>query len=198
MLTPSRTIVQIGWEQHIPVLEAADLTSEDTIKTTTELKPDVIAVACFDRLIPSQFRALARLAVNVHPSLLPENRGPAPLFWTFRLGLRETGVTVHVLEDRADAGVILAQREVPVPDGIDGAVLDYQLAQTGGELLIETLRQFEAGTLLQRPQDESRATVYAWPTEADWLIPADWPERREANFTRGVAYLGGPLRTAPD
>ena len=189
VLPARRTIVQIAWDHAIPVFETGDLRAGETLSMVRGLRPDVIAVACFDRIVPREFRELARLAVNIHPSLLPKNRGPAPLFWTFRLGLAVTGVTVHVLEDRADAGPILAQRRVAVPDGIDGALLDQQLAHMGGELLVEVIHGFEQGTLSPRPQDESDATAYPWPSEADWLIPAGWSERRVANFRRGVAHL---------
>ncbi|HLG71378.1 MAG TPA: methionyl-tRNA formyltransferase [Chloroflexota bacterium] len=165
VLTPyvQRNIVQLAWERGLPVFETADLRSPAAEAAVRELAPDVIVVACFDRLIPHRVHQLARLAVNVHPSLLPENRGPAPLFWTFRLGLKETGVTIHLLDDRPDAGDILAQARVLVPEGVEPAQLERQLAEIGGRLLLEVLRQFEAGTLHPQPQDESKATYHGWP-----------------------------------
>lgn len=177
----TRSIVQVAWENGIPVGEVADLAALDI--------PEVLVVACFDRLIPRAVWSKARLAVNVHPSLLPENRGPAPLFWTFRLGLQTTGVTVHLLDDKADAGAIVGQRAVPVPDGIDGSLLELQLARLGGELLVQVVREFQNGGLRPVPQDESKATWHGWPTAADWATPDDWPAERVRNLTRGTAHL---------
>lgn len=157
VLTPyaERSIVHLAWERGIPVREVADLAALDP--------PDVLVVACFPRLIPRAVWARARLAVNIHPSLLPDNRGPAPLYWTFRLGQRRTGVTVHLLADRADAGDIVAQREVAIPEGTTEQELELQLARLGGELLVGVLRDFERGQLRPIPQDESRATSHPWP-----------------------------------
>jgi methionyl-tRNA formyltransferase len=158
VLTPyaERSIVHLAWERAIPVWEVADLGAL--------APPDVLVVACFPRLVPRAVWSRARLAVNVHPSLLPDNRGPAPLYWTFRLGQRRTGVTVHLLADRADAGDILAQREVHIPDGMAEAELELQLARLGGELLVQVLRDFERDRLRPLPQDESRATSHPWPS----------------------------------
>ncbi len=191
-----RSIVHVAWEHDVPVYEIGDLKADETLKVARAMKPEVLAVACFDRLIPRELKQLARLPVNVHPSLLPANRGPAPLFWTFRLGLTTTGVTVHELTDVADAGPILTQAEVPVPRGVMGAELDQRLAELGGELLVNVVRRLEAGELKPQPQDESRASYQGWPTPEDWLIPASWPARRAFNFIRGVKHLGGPVRIA--
>lgn len=185
-----RNIVHLAWERHIPVFASDDLSNGIKL---LGMQPDVVAVACWPRLIPRSSRELARLAVNVHPSLLPENRGPEPLFWTFRLGQRRTGVTVHLLEDRADSGPILAQRELPVPDGIEGSELERQLARAGGVLLARVVSAFATGNLRPVPQDETRASYHATPGPQDWLMPASWPEQRATNFRRGVAHLNGPL-----
>jgi methionyl-tRNA formyltransferase len=195
VLGGGKTIVELAQGHGIPVLEAAGLNHPDTLAAVRQLGPDVIAVACFDRLVPRAFRELAGLAVNVHPSLLPDNRGPAPLFWTFRLGQARTGVTVHRLEDRADAGAILEQRAVAVPDGVDGAEFEMELARIGGQLLVQVVRDFQAGRLHPRAQDETAATAHPWPAADDWTIPPDWTQRRADHFVRGVAHMSGPHLT---
>src|SRR5579862_3381812 len=158
-----RTIADVARELGIGTLEAWDLSGHDIAESVRPLAPDIIAVACWPRLIPRGFRQLAPLAVNVHPSLLPDNRGPAPVFWTLRLGQQVSGVTIHVLEDRADTGPILAQRRLPVPEGISAADLEAQLAAAGGELLAQVARDFATGQLVPWPQDEAQATYYPWP-----------------------------------
>lgn len=185
-----RNVVHLAWDWHIPVFATGDLRSAVEL---LGVQPDVMALACWPRLVPRSVRERVGLAVNVHPSLLPENRGPEPLFWTFRLGQSRTGVTVHLLEDRADSGAVLAQREVPIPDGIEGAELELRLASAGGELLADVVSAFTAGSLRPVPQDEAQASYHAAPRPEDWLIPAGWSEQRESNFRRGVAHLKGPL-----
>ncbi len=79
--------------------------------------PDVVALAGFMRILTDDFVArFAGRLVNVHPSLLPRHRGPIPTFYALAEG--GTGVSVHVLAPRIDAGGVLAQRPVPLPDGV--------------------------------------------------------------------------------
>ena len=193
ILTPyrERSLAQLAWEREIPAFSSPDA---GDLARLAGFSPDVVAVACWPRLISRSTRDLARLAVNVHPSLLPDNRGPAPLFWTFRLGQRRTGVTVHLLGDRADMGAILAQRDVPVPDGVAGADLEANLARLGGELLARVTQDFVQGSLDPKKQDESRASYHPWPAPDDWLIPAEWTAQRRWNFERGVSHLARPVQ----
>ncbi|MCA9873849.1 MAG: hypothetical protein KC441_09345, partial [Anaerolineales bacterium] len=123
LLTPfaAATIVSIAWQQSIPVYEIGDLNASDTRDCLAGLQPDIACVACFDRRIPGGVLAIPRHGfLNVHPSLLPDFRGPAPLFWTFREGIRATGVTVHFMDEGLDTGDIVLQTPLTLPDGISG------------------------------------------------------------------------------
>ncbi|SRR5581483_2609057 len=188
-------VVQLAWEAGIPVYEARSLAAGDVLARVRELRPDVMAVACWPGLIPRAFSALAGLAaLNVHPSLLPDNRGPAPLFWTFRLGRRTTGVSVHELSSQADAGPLLGQHRLRVAEGIEGETLERRCAETGGALLVRAIRELATGRAHPRAQDGRRATSHPLPAADDFLIPSSWPARRAFNFIRGVAHMQGPLR----
>ena len=82
-----------------------------------KLAPDLVISCGFPRRA-SRRASLERLqcgAVNVHPALLLLDRGPLPLFWCFRRGDTDSGVTLHVLSPGLDEGAIIAQRHVPVP-----------------------------------------------------------------------------------
>src|SRR3990172_1981282 len=113
----SPNIVTLAWDNHIPVFEVADIRRSPS--SFADLRPDLICVSCFSRIIPRQLFALPMFgALNLHPSLLPAYRGPSPLFWQFRSGETRTGVTLHFMNERADAGNILLQSEVNFADGI--------------------------------------------------------------------------------
>src|SRR5256714_7281591 len=78
------TIVGLAWAHGVPVLEAGRLAHPQTLAALHDLRPDVLCVACFPRLLPPELLDLARHGgLHVHPSLLPAYRGPAPLFWVF-------------------------------------------------------------------------------------------------------------------
>lgn len=187
------TIVDVAAAHGVPVYEVGRLDAAETLDALARLRPDVIVVACFTRRLPRAWLDLPPLGcLNVHPSLLPDNRGPEPLFWTFRRGDALTGVTVHRMDAGLDAGPILAQTEVPVPDGIGGHELERTCAAAGADLLLNSIRSLASGTASLREQDESRATVYHQPTPEDFVISPDWPARRAFNFARGAAYWGHP------
>ncbi len=196
LLTPvrDRTIVSLAAEREIPVYEVARLAAAQTLATLRALAPDVICVACFARRLPPALLALPRLGcLNVHPALLPDNRGPDPLFWTFQRGDRETGVTIHLMDAQLDTGPILAQERVGVPEGGDEAALERHLAARGGALLVNVLDELAAGTARPMPQDESRVTAYSWPTSADYVITSEWSARRAYTFACGIRSRAHPI-----
>src|SRR5204862_1767507 len=112
----------------------------------------IICVACFSQRIPRIILDLPRLGcLNVHPSLLPANRGPVPLFWTFREGHQQTGVTIHLMNEGMDTGDILAQEPIEVPSGISYAQLELQCATLGGKLLARTVWVSYRGLAIRVP-----------------------------------------------
>lgn len=186
-----RALVYLAWARRIPVLQVANLADAATVAALAGYRPDVIAVACFPWRLPPAVLALPRLgALNVHPSLLPAGRGPAPLFWTFRLGERRTGVTVHLMTDELDAGDILLQEALEVPEGIAGLDLEERCAEVGGRLLVEAIRALAGGTAVRRPQDPAAASYHPWPPPADLVVDPDRPAGWAFGFIRGVASLG--------
>lgn len=160
---------------------------EDTLGVVKSLEPDVITVACFPLRLPAALLRLPRLGcLNVHPSLLPENRGPDPLFWTFRHGDSQTGVTIHLMDEGLDTGPIVLQRPVGVREGITEAELEAELSSVGADLLVEAIRGLQSGALKPQPQDGARATNYGFPSPEDFLITPDHSARWAYNFARGV------------
>ncbi|HEX9135075.1 MAG TPA: methionyl-tRNA formyltransferase [Ktedonobacteraceae bacterium] len=189
------SILQLAWERHIPVWEVRQLSAPETISAFAAYQPDVICVACFSKRIPRAILDIPRLGcLNVHPSLLPTNRGPEPLFWTFREGDQQTGVTIHLMDDGMDTGPIVAQEAVEVPDGIGYAQLEAQCAELGGKLLSRSVWDLYNGVAVPEPQDETRSSYHAIPSDNDFVVPvAEWSARHAYNFICGVASWGTPL-----
>jgi methionyl-tRNA formyltransferase len=195
----AQNIVTLAGEHEIPVWEAGDLRAGETLETLAGYAPDALCVACFARKLPAGLLRLPRLgALNVHPSLLPDNRGPDPLFWTFWRGDEATGVTIHLMNERFDAGPIVAQRCEPVADGVTEAALEARLATLGGELLVQSLGALADGSARPQPQDESQVIACPWPSEDDLVVTPAWPARRAYRFLAGVAQRSEPVRLALD
>lgn len=181
------TVIGMAWERGIPVFEVGRLAAAETLAALRELGPDVLCVACFPRLLPSALLEIPRHgALNVHPSLLPWYRGPAPLFWVFHDGLEHAGVTVHLMNAQADGGDIVAQAPLVLPDGITYDAAEQLCAEEGGRLLAGALDAIAAGRLERQPQPHGAFPTAPTPGDADFVITPDWPARRAFNFIRGV------------
>ncbi len=189
MLTPyaAETAVHLAWRNHIPVYALQSLKSAAAASFLAEFQADVACVACFPLRIPPQILTQPRHGfLNVHPSLLPDYRGPAPLFWTLRAGQLKTGVTVHFMDAGLDTGDIALQTAVSLPLGISGPQADQLLAGAGAKLLVKALANLNAGTLTRQPQAAGGST-FPLPQAADFIIPSTWPAKRAFIFMRGTA-----------
>ena len=194
LLTPTQpNIVHLAWSHHIPVYEVNHLAAPETARLLAGLHPDVVCVACFNKRIPADLLKIPRHGfLNIHPSLLPQFRGPAPLFWTFRAGMQETGVTVHLMDDGLDTGDIAQQAPLILPAGISGQEADVLTGRLGGQLLIKTLTQLANDTLTPIFQPAGGSSQ-PWPQAADFRVPVFWTVRRAFNFMRGTAVFGQPF-----
>jgi methionyl-tRNA formyltransferase len=194
------SVQQLAWDRNIPLWEVARMNDPAVIELFSGYQPDLICVACFSLYIPPAILALPRLgALNVHPSLLPDNRGPEPLFWTFRLGHERTGVTIHLMNEGLDSGDIVEQEEIEVPEGISYAELEEETAALGCELLVRAVQEISRGEARRRPQDESQSHYYPYPSGDDFVIhPEEWDARHVYTFICGVKDWGEPLTLVAD
>jgi len=194
-VAPARSLRDLAAESGAPLLSVARLADPATLNALAAFAPDAICVACFTQRLPPALLALPRLGcLNAHPSLLPDNRGPDPLFWTFHAGATETGVTIHLMDAGLDTGPILTQRRVALAEGETEDTLEARLAALAGALMVESLAGLATGALTPTPQVAARATVHSWPTADDYAIPAaQWPARRAYTFARGLVGRGQPI-----
>ncbi len=188
-------LVQIATSRQIPIWEVSRLAHAETVETLAAYHPDFICVACFSRHIPHVILQLPEYGcLNVHPSLLPANRGPLPLFWDLREGRVTTGVTIHEIEEKMDRGAILAQETFSIPDGISYEQLEARCAELGGKLLAQTVQAVCEGRARRVPQDETKSSYRSFPTAEDFLVdPSSWSARHLYNFIRGVRNWESPI-----
>jgi methionyl-tRNA formyltransferase len=187
--------LQVATVRRVPIWEVSRLASSETIEVLAGYQPDLICVACFSLRVPRAILTLPPLGcLNVHPSLLPANRGPVPLFWALHEGRTTTGVTIHEMTEKMDCGPILAQETLPIPDGSRYDQLEARCAELGGKLLARTVRELSEGRVTRVPQDESRSSYQSFPTAEDFVLNvASWGARHLYNFIRGVRNWEFPL-----
>lgn len=188
-------LLHTAWSRDIAVWEAGHLAHPDTLAILAAYQPTVLCVACFSKRIPRAILGLPALGgLNIHPSLLPANRGPVPLFWTFREGHETTGVTIHLLTEQMDSGDILAQEVIRVRDGITYEQLELTCATHGGKLLASAVAALHTGRAKPRPQDEERSSYHSFPDEEDFVVEASsWSARHVYNFVRALSSWNTPI-----
>ncbi|MGB5748939.1 MAG: methionyl-tRNA formyltransferase, partial [Desulfobacterales bacterium] len=129
--------------------------------------------------------------INVHASLLPTYRGPAPIQWAVINGEKETGVCTQMMEKELDTGdLLLSVREAIKPDDTAGG-LHNRLAVKGAVLLIDTLKGLKDNTIQPVGQDHSLATYAPMLTKDDGLLNWNKPAKSLESFIRGVTPWPG-------
>jgi len=137
----------------IPVLQPSTIRSSEFFNTLCALRPDMIVVVAYGRVIPPQILSLPlQGCINVHASLLPKYRGAAPIQWAIVQGETETGVTTMLMDEGLDTGDILLVEKTEIPVEDNALTLGTRLSEKGARLLIETIRGIESGTVKPTPQ----------------------------------------------
>ena len=171
-LTPSPVKV-VALEHEIPVYQPTTLKTDEAYDVLTALKPDLIVVAAYGKILPKRILELPRLGcINVHSSLLPRYRGAAPINWAILNGEETTGVSIMYMAKELDAGDVILQKETPIGPDEDAQALTVRLADLGAEALSEAVAAIGNGTAARTPQDESRQTYASMLTKE--MSPIDW------------------------
>ena len=172
----------------IPVFLTEEIHDARWIGHLRALRPDVLFSFYYRHIVRRPILEIPRLgAYNLHGSLLPRYRGRCPVNWQLVHGERVSGVTLHVMTGRADAGDIVAQERVSVgPD--DTALQLYARLNAAAEVLLDReLGAVLSGRAARRPQDESQATVFGGRRPEDGRVDWRWPRARVHDLVRAVA-----------
>ena len=190
-LRPQATPIKALAEQlEVPLLQPERVNHQ--VETLREMEPDVLIVAAYGQILSKELLEVPRLgSVNLHASLLPKYRGAAPIQWALIRGERVTGGTTFLLDEGLDTGPILLQRKVPISEDDTAGTLEGKLSEVGAELMLETLRGLQEGTITPTPQDDAQAT-YA-PKIKKALARIDWTKgaRQVFNLIRALEPAPG-------
>ncbi len=182
------SVARLAAETGIPVYAPDNVNHPLWVERIAQMSPDVIFSFYYRHLISDDILQLAPVgAFNLHGSLLPKYRGRAPLNWVLVNGENETGVTLHRMVKKADAGAIIAQQRVVIsPDDI-AITLHHKLCHTARLLLEQTLPAIKHGHFQEIAQRENEATCFGRRTPDDSFL--DWHKPADVlhNMVRAVA-----------
>jgi methionyl-tRNA formyltransferase len=184
-------------EAGLPVTQPEIIRVNKELRAELEkIQPDAILVVAYGRIIPKWMLELPRLGnLNLHGSMLPKYRGAAPIQWAIANGEAATGVTTMRLDEGLDTGDILLQRELPLAPDMTAANVFPLLAEMGADLMTETLRGLDEGTITPQPQDESRASHAPILTREDGRMEFTKPAMTLYNRWRGFQPWPGAWTT---
>jgi len=182
------SVARLAAERAIPVYAPDDVNHPLWVDRIAELKPDVIFSFYYRNLLGEAILNSARIgAFNLHGSLLPAYRGRAPLNWVLVNGETQTGVTLHRMISRADAGAIIAQQAVEIADADDALSLHRKLTESAKHLLEGALPTLKSGTFSETAQDESKASYVGRRTPEDGRLEWEKPAQTLHNLVRAVS-----------
>ena len=173
--------------QNLPVYQPLKMKDGTALAIVQELKPELIVVAAYGRILPEEILQAAPYgAINVHSSILPQYRGAAPINWAILNGETVTGDTIMYMAKELDAGDIIRCAETAIDPDEDAQELTARLAELGAKTLVDVVADMGRGTVTRTPQDHSRST-YA-PMLDKTMSPMDFKRSAQAlhNQVRGL------------
>ncbi len=184
------SVADLAARTGVPVFRIGDWADSAVLQRILESGATTFLCACFPRRMPAAwFQAAPAGAFNLHPSRLPGYRGPVPLFWQFRDGLSEFGVSLHVLDEGLDTGPVLAVKSLPVRAGESGAHVLERLSNLGADMVSDCLASFGPRRFRQI-QSGAPASYLGWPRRQDCRLDPKWPADRLFRFVSGVSRPG--------
>ncbi len=176
-LKPSAVKV-VALERGLSVYQPQSMKNESVQDQLKAMVPDLMVVAAYGLILPEAVLKIPRLGcINVHASLLPRWRGAAPIQRAIEAGDQETGITIMQMDAGLDTGVMLWKRECLIGPADTSAILFKNLADLGGEALLEALDRIEKGQSVAESQDSMKATyatkISKQEAELDWKLSAE-------------------------
>ncbi len=183
-----RRPARIAQEHNVPVYTPDTLRDEKWMGIIQEAAPDFVFSFYYRHMIPKRILDIPRIAaLNLHGSLLPKFRGRAPVNWVLVKGEKETGVTLHEMVEKPDAGDIIAWKKIAIAFEDDVSTLYGKMVAAAQQLMKETLPKLAEGTFTRIPQ-VGPSSYFGGRSPEDGLI--DW--RNDAlsiyNLTRAVTH----------
>lgn len=153
-------VAQLATEHNIKLFTPQKLT--EITQQLAQLQPEAGVLFAYGKILPDEtLNVFPKGIINIHPSLLPRHRGPAPLESTILGGDTQAGTSIMLITAEMDAGPILAQESFPITATIHKAALWEKLMHTSRKLLLPTLRDYLTGQLAPQPQRSDQEPSYS-------------------------------------
>ncbi len=178
-------VKKIAQQHNLKIAEKDKLNDPGSIKILQNTESNLAILLSYGTIIPSEILDSFSLGIiNIHPSLLPKYRGPSPIQTTLLNGETETGVSIILLEEKMDAGPIIAQKKISISPKDNHQTLSHKLFSLGNKLLLDNLAKYIQGEIQVHPQDNGQATYCQIIKKEDGLINWDSSAKKINNQIR--------------
>lgn len=181
------SVAELAGEYGIPVFAPEDVNHPVWVSRIQAMAPDFIFSFYYRNMLKEEILAVpAKGALNLHGSLLPKYRGRVPINWAIINGEKETGVTLHYMTKKADAGDIVDQEKIAITNDDTAKTLFGKAEKAAALMLDRALPLLKDGKAARIPQDDAQATVFGGRKPADGQI--DWSKSADEirNLIRAV------------
>ena len=180
-------------EKGLKLFQPEKISNNDEFKNEIkELAPDLVCVVSYGVILPKSFLKIPPLGcINVHPSMLPKYRGPAPIQWAILNGDKETGVSIMYLDAGMDSGDVILQEKVEIGDDETTGELWNRLSGIGARLLTKVVTDISNGIIERTPQPEEFVLAPMLDKE---MSKINWQEKTSSeikNLVRGLNPIMG-------
>lgn len=156
-------------EYDCPIYEPSSVNNKKFLNTIGELGIDLVVSVAASQIFKSRILNLPNIGcINMHGSLLPKHRGINPSFWALLAGDKETGISVHFMDESIDTGKIVLQRSIPIDEDETLDSLSKKIAEKGAHVLVEAMDLIEQdGGEVAFEQEEGEGSYHSFPTKED-------------------------------
>jgi methionyl-tRNA formyltransferase len=178
---------ELAIKNGIEVFSPEDINSEESINFVRSKEFDLILVAAYGKILSQRFISIRQDAIfNIHASLLPKYRGPAPINWAIINGDERTGITFQRVVYKLDSGNIVLVREIPILREDNAETLHDKLVNLAADMLPEFFERFNNNTFEEIPQNEEEATYAPMLKKEDGRLDFHMPAISLFNRIRGL------------
>ncbi len=188
-IIPSK-VELLAQKNNLPIVKPSTFNKE-TIEELKKQKPDLIIVAAYGKILSEDVLKLPGFGViNVHPSLLPQFRGPSPIQNTILENISQTGTTVMLMNKEIDAGDILKQEKIILNPQETYVDILSKMAQISARLLLKTIPDWVERKIKPQKQNEEQATYCQLIERSDGKI--NWEEEAVSIYNKWRAFISWP------
>jgi len=183
----SPPVKKLAREKGIPVYQPEKVNSPSFISRIERMAPDLIVVVGFGQILSEKVLSIPKICcINLHFSLLPRYRGPAPIPWAIIKGEKYTGITLQKMEKEIDKGEIILQRKVPITLNDTAGTLEEKLSFMGADLIEKGVKMLKKSEVEFLTQNEKQVSYAPKIKKSDGKIDWNKPCREIHNLVRGL------------